>query len=914
MNNIDSDNNYDPPHPKIYYTCYVFDEEIDYNQKAKYDGQNETLNLHTQKALVISSFYQFYVEFSEILPYIKKYLEKNLIGFELEKVVHSLVFDIPAPTPGMTKVLYHYSSLFKIEFELNPINKIPKPNAETKMLFNLMKINQVIHILKYIILEIPIIFFCQDKYTLANVIKSFEEILFPFTYPYPVITILPKTYYKSLEKLDCFLAGINQKYTNDFFEINNINLNDKEYVIVSLSEQFDYFYRPRNNEKYGILLKDFKKPIEKKTTPSKYMINEPNFPKHYHEKLIKNLNNLFIGKSNGIQGMLITCENDEIRSQFYYFFISMLQHYKAYLCNDQTNLINMYSKVENGSYNINELFKMTDFIFKDNDSIEFFQIFMDTKIWKTFLFKNLFPLTIDDQLEILLLDENISKKKNRSMIKSLFKENTPFLETIMFDIKNVEKIKISYKQGEKMYLSLNQTELSKNFPLLNKEKMEHIYRKNFILSRTKVKNLYEPFYKECQNILKNKSLFLDGYNSINYDINVKEQLKSVKSYNEKYIPKLWFLINCYNFRYINNEEKWTIFNELINELETKTPSVKISIFDSFLSDLMFNTFIKYGDKEMCSLIYKELNDIPCVKDDYLIFANLHKKFMKKKGEFEKCLPKEYYLKKKKYNLYDLPKSNEMKIILVNVCNQCKVTEDIRSAIKNLENDKNEVYYQCKICDKKKPVFRKAEIYVSYGAPYADERYPVYTPRYLYNLMKSLGYYNMNIFYELHKELFFNLVVLFELNGYNYDFLFPYLDEKPYKGFDPDSLQIKRTEGKSFVQKNKNENNPKWYDVVEEPNPTRLKRFTKLLRSRKASCESFKTFEPLSSTTFFNKSINNVRGSNKNLSRFSNKSINRHSHKSIHRSSNKSINRDTNNNNNTNNSSLFAIKHSKTISQ
>ena len=217
---------------------------------------------------------------------------------------------------------------------------------------------------------------------------------------------------------------------------------------------------------------------------------------------------------------------------------------------------------------------------------------------------------------------------------------------------------------------------------------------------------------------------------------------------------------------------------------------------------------------------------------------------------------------------------------------------------------------------------------SYGEPYLDEKYQVYTPRYVYNRIKSLGYYNMNIFYELHKELFFNLVTLFELNGYTYDFLFPYLDEKPYKGFDPDSLQIKKTEGKSFVQKNINENKTKWYDIVEEPNPTRLKRFTKLLRSRKASCESFRAFEPLSSTTFFNKSINAIkvsnrstrgysnksvnRNSNKNLSRFSNKGSNRNSNKSFHKSSNKNINRDTNNNNN--NSSLFAIKHSKTISQ
>ena len=455
-----------------------------------------------------------------------------------------------------------------------------------------------------------------------------------------------------------------------------------------------------------------------------------------------------------------------------------------------------------------------------------------------------------------------------------------------------------------MHLSLTQTELSKKFPLLNKDKMEHLYKKNFVLSRTKVKNLYEPFYKECQNILKDKK-FLEGYNSVNYDINLNEQLNSVKSYNEKYIPKLWFLLMCYNFRYINNEEKWTIFNELINELQTKTFSAKISIMDSFLSDLMFNTFINYGDKEMCSLIYKELNDIPCVKDDYLIFDNLHKKFMNQKGEFEDSLPKEYYLKQKKYNLYNLPRNNEMKIVLIGICKVCSFKIDLRNIIKNLEIDKSEIYFQCTICHE----FRKAEISVSYGEPYLDEHYQLYTPRYLYNRIKSLGYYNMNIFYELHKELFFNLVTLFELNGYTYDFLFPYLDEKPYKGFDPDSLQIKKTEGKSFVQKNKNENNPKWYDIVEETNPSRLKRFTKLLRSRKASCESFRAFEPLSSTTFFNKSINAIKVSNRSTRGYSNKSVNRNSNKNLNRISNKTINSSTNIS-----GSLFAIKHSKTIIQ
>ena len=64
-----------------------------------------------------------------------------------------------------------------------------------------MKVNTIFDILKFVILEVPVIFFSKDKLVLANTVKAFEEILYPFSYPYPVIEILPKVYYKSLEKL-----------------------------------------------------------------------------------------------------------------------------------------------------------------------------------------------------------------------------------------------------------------------------------------------------------------------------------------------------------------------------------------------------------------------------------------------------------------------------------------------------------------------------------------------------------------------------------------------------------------------------------------------------------------------------------------------------------------------------------------
>jgi hypothetical protein len=80
--------------------------------------------------------------------------------------------------------------------------------------------------------------------------------------------------------------------------------------------------------------------------------------------------------------------------------------------------------------------------------MDFFNYFMSTRIWKNFLIKNLYPSTIEEKFEILLLDENIRKKKNKSVINKLFKDNTPFLLTDLFDIKKTETIKIVNDEEE----------------------------------------------------------------------------------------------------------------------------------------------------------------------------------------------------------------------------------------------------------------------------------------------------------------------------------------------------------------------------------------------------------------------------------------------------------------------------------
>ena len=759
----------------------------------------------------------------------------------------------------MTRVEYDYSGLYKVEFELNPVNKIPKPGADLKIIFNLLNIRTVFDILKYIILEVPIIFFSQDKLILSNVVKSFEEILFPFTYPYPVIPILPKTYFKALEKLSCFIVGINQKYikdSNDFFEINNINLNDKDYIIVPLTEQEpSYIYKRKNLDKYGIELKDFNKVMQKSKLKENYLIKDANFPKHYLTKLMKNLNQLFYGK-NGTQKIINNVQNDDIRYTFYYFFTSMLQHYKSFLNTDSDKLIRSYSNVENDTIELKDLFKFQEFILKADDAIDFYNFFMNTKIWRTFLIKNLYPLTIDEKLEVLLLDENIRKKKNKNMIKQLFKENTPFLETNKFDIKDTELIRILSGKDSEMHLSTIDNNIQKCFPLLDVNKIKKLYNKNFLFSKTKIKNLYEEFYTECQIVLKDKK-FIEPYMNIGYKININEELKIN---NEYYVKKLWFLLMCYNFKHLDNGEKWIMFYEFLKEIQKLPVSEKKSLIDSFLADVMFNTYIKYGTKQMCSLLYKELNEIPCVKEDYLTFTQLHKKFINKKDEFNFKLPKETILKEKNYNLFNLPKGNKMYIALVGECLICsRMKVDLKPAILNFSlMTTDEILFQCRICKK----YQKAIISVYSGGDNSEQyNFQLYTPKYLFYYMIKLGDLDNEHFFEEYSEIFFNLVILFQLRGLNYDFLFPYMDKKliinnkPYNGFNPNTLEIKKTEENKYINKNSKKTKTNWYEeIVTSDNRLSQKRFSKIISSRRGSVRSFKTFEPLNSAVFFKKSI------------------------------------------------------------
>ena len=759
-------------------------------------------------------------------------------------MVYSFLFQIPAPCPGLKKVCYQSLPLFKLEFHLNPINKIPAMVSDIKTILE-MTVNMIFDILKFVILEVPVIFFSQDKLILCNTVKAFEELLFPFTYPYPVIEILPKVYYKSLEKLSTFLVGINDEYRDSYFENYDINLNDKEYVLVILNgQQTTYSYEKKKINNYGILLKGFDKKIEKNKNIEKYSKKNVTFSKHYLNKSIEKISRLLIGK-NCIKKKMSEINIEEVRYEFYYFFISLFKNYKSFLNLDARQLNQNYRLVENNIIEIDKIFRYQEFISKDMDAIDFYSCFMNTKILKNFLVKNLYPSTVEEKMEILLLDENIRTKKNKYMINQLlFKETTPFLHCDNFEIKpkKNEKIIINNDKVEELHSISYSESLIKNFPVLDDKKMEKIFTQNFMEKEVVIKNLYEEFYTECFKILKDEK-FLQVYKSIGYNINITDNLKST---NEPYVFKLWTLVVCYSFKYLDDQEKWIIFYEFLNEIKVIN-FFRNTLIDPFLSDLIFSTFTKYGDKQMCSLLYKELSECIYVKEDYLTFMKLHKKFMTNVDEFEKTYPKNTILKERNYNIFHIPNNRKMDIVLISPHPQCQRI-NLMPDLLNFRGQSDIITYKCPICKKT----NKAEATVSLGEDKkSDLTIQLYSAKYLFYNIKDLGDFNMQTFYQKHTEFFINLFILFQLRGYFYEFIFPYKNWKEDPRFEKEKLNMEKIQELNFIKTDENKDKTKWYEVIEDVKG-RPKKLNQIIPCKITNVVNMKNTEPINSTNFFQK--------------------------------------------------------------
>ena len=514
---------------RVYYTCYFFYENIeDYreciNLRKKIKGQNRDLNknYYIPKVICFSSFIPLYEQTTTILKNLKQYIdkysykkcckeikdnkdnnsEKNLVP--IEKIIEGLIFNIPSlPRAKYTLRIVNDTFGFpnipekskndkekdkniqqnypkEVIFSRSPMNKIPLPLIDFSQLMYFFQIDDIFEIIKWIILEVPVLFFCENIKDLTYTIEGIVSLLYPFEYSYPIISILPEINYPLISIMKHFIFGINYKYTKDIFSQKGINIqNQNLLVVVKIEKRFDEVVNFRekdklNNSPIMVLKSDKNRPVLKLEQLNSYY-NENNqqeikkieqgnakkqkitLPAHHKEKLKKKFMDnvdLKVKELCNSQKRKKLTRNEynkiisgELCETIFNFFVAILQHYQQYCFKlikkknkgekimDKNPFYRNYEKddIIEQKYNenkieINDIFNVNDFLNTITQYDKFFYSnFLSTKLFYNFMMKKIFPVSIRDKLEVLFFDEKINEKQakdsgNKKFV-SLFLKN-----------------------------------------------------------------------------------------------------------------------------------------------------------------------------------------------------------------------------------------------------------------------------------------------------------------------------------------------------------------------------------------------------------------------------------------------------------------------------------------------------------
>ena len=206
-------------------------------------------NIYIPKVICFASVLPFFKELSNILNIIYKLYLNNSNNniLPVEKLIEQIVLSIPIPILSNTHVelllklnnsdKINTGAFYKINF---PLFNIKERNLQLyytnsfSVIFNYFSIDDILKIFKYILLEMPILFFCKDKTILSSFIEIFISLLSPFKYILPCISLLPKTLYGLISTEPKFVFGINEEYNSNFFVKNDIEL-VKNIIVISIN-------------------------------------------------------------------------------------------------------------------------------------------------------------------------------------------------------------------------------------------------------------------------------------------------------------------------------------------------------------------------------------------------------------------------------------------------------------------------------------------------------------------------------------------------------------------------------------------------------------------------------------------------------------------------------------------------------
>ena len=171
------------------------------------------------KCICLVSLYPFFSEFSKIIKTIYNYSTVLKQPMPIEKIIENLTIEVPAPPRGIFSVEYNLLNE-KLILKQNCMNELPTLSVEFDKMFTVFELEQILEIFKNVMLNSRIVFFSSNICLLTPIVLSSISLVYPFTYPFNVVSILPRDAYSLIDNISSVIVGINETYDDNFFEIN----------------------------------------------------------------------------------------------------------------------------------------------------------------------------------------------------------------------------------------------------------------------------------------------------------------------------------------------------------------------------------------------------------------------------------------------------------------------------------------------------------------------------------------------------------------------------------------------------------------------------------------------------------------------------------------------------------------------
>lgn len=775
INNISFDNNNDL---KFFFNDLKDVKEKNNNKKRNKSEKNKNnkkylfsndktsidLNcLYIPKIICFISLKPQYKIHEKILYQLYNYYNLNEIKIPIEKIIINILCNIPLPPRGIHTYQYTMAKDFKkIEIKSELMNKIKNYDEDLKIIFHYFNIDNVLEIFRYILFETKTLVFSSNINHLCSIINGLISILYPFNYPFQVTSCLREDDFEVLESISPYIIGINQKYDNNFFTNNNIEIKNANFIIMDI-----------DNKKFDVNIIEELPPIPKGVLKRLRMKLEINL-----NKMRKSVSNIDYNE-----------EENLITFAFFEFFLNILNNYSLFL--NKQNLKENFKIT-----NLNILFKIKEFIDSHSSSERaFYKKLTETQMFNDFIFKKMIPKDNMDKLDLLLFDQNINKINNKKIFKKT--KSTLFLSTQDYNYKNVHKIpKTKELIEEELYKYKNKNYYMKN--LLKGQDI--IFKKNSYFFHY----ILFPKFNNDFYFFPSDEFFLYYYTTDN----IKNDLKRVNTdilskslINEggsniisnegdgmlDYIYLTYIEVWGYSFWYQDLSERDYRFEQLLNVLD-KIKGQEIELFN-----ILFEMLNKFREKDKIKKLYHKILEYKLTPNSF-IYSIVGKSM---KSNSEGFITDELFLGKKEekinFQRRTFKSENDLNILGDTIhfdnfqeCQECSKIINLETVCKDYKKMKKELLWaQCPLCLN----YIKPQISVTIGnnifpntknfSLSKQELFILYSPYELKNTINNIidneqfRLLNVDKLKIKFPNIFWNCIWYFNLYNLDYSIILPY---------------------------------------------------------------------------------------------------------------------------------------------